>query len=90
MAHELRLRDLRVTTEVPVALEYEGVQLHVGYRLDVLVEEEIVVELEAVRALEPVHQAQLLCYLRLTGKRVGLLMNFHVPVLRDGLERLVL
>ena len=90
LVHELRLRDLQVSTEIPIALEYKGIHLHVGYRLDVLVESKVVVELKAVRALERVHQAQLLSYLRLTGKRVGLLVNFHVPALRDGLKRLVL
>ena len=90
LVHELRLRDLRLSTEVPIALEYKGVQLQVGYRLDILVEDAGVVELKAVRALERVHDAQLLSYLRLTGKPVGLLINFHVPVLRNGLKRLVL
>ncbi|HRE90284.1 MAG TPA: GxxExxY protein [Myxococcota bacterium] len=90
LVHELRLRGLNVSTEVPVALEYKGLQLQVGYRLDVLVEDLIVVELKTVRSLERVHQAQLLSYLRLARKPVGLLINFHVPVLRDGLKRIVL
>lgn len=90
LVHELRLRGLKVDTEVPVALEYKGLQLSVGYRLDVLVEDLIVVELKTVRSLERVHQAQLLSYLRLARKPVGLLINFHVPVLREGLKRIVL
>jgi GxxExxY protein len=90
LVHELRLRDLQVTTEVPIALEYKGVHLPIGYRLDVLVEDQVILELKAVRMLEGVNQAQLLTYLRLTGKPVGLLINFNVAVLRDGLKRLVL
>ena len=61
-----------------------------GYRLDVMVEDAVVVELKTVERFKPVHQAQLLSYLRLSGKRVGLLINFHVPALKDGIKRLVL
>ena len=90
LVHELRLRGLATLTEVPLALEYKGIHLHVGYRLDVVVDDTVVVELKTVERFKPVHQAQLLSYLRLSGRRVGLLINFHVPVLKDGIKRLVL
>jgi GxxExxY protein len=66
------------------------VRLDCGYRIDVLVEDALIVELKAVEALEPIHEAQLLTYLRLSGRHVGLLINFHVPVLKQGLRRMVL
>ena len=87
MAHELRKRGLVVEVQVPVPIVYEGVRLEVGYRLDLLVENRVVVELKAVRKLLPVHQAQLLSYLRLGGYPVGLLLNFHVASMRDGIMR---
>ena len=87
LAHELRLRGLRVETQVPVALEYEGLSLECVYRLDLLVDDSVIVELKAVSKLLPVHEAQLLSYLRLTGYPVGLLMNCHELHLRDGLRR---
>ena len=90
LVHELRLRGLATATEVPLALEYKGIHLHVGYRLDIVVDDAVVVELKTVERFKPVHQAQLLSYLRLSGRRVGLLINFHVPVLKDGIKRLVL
>lgn len=69
---------------------YKGIKLDCGYRVDVLVENLVVVELKAVRFLTTVHEAQLLTYLRLGGWRVGLLINFHVPVLKDGICRRIL
>jgi GxxExxY protein len=71
-------------------LVYKEVRLDVGYRLDLLVEDAVVVEVKAVKALLPVHEAQLLSYLKLSGARVGFLMNFHVRQLRTGLKRMVL
>lgn len=90
LAHELALAGLRHQTQHSLPVEYKGVHLDCGYRIDVLVEESLIVELKAVEALEPIHEAQLLTYLRLSGKHVGLLINFHVPVLRQGLRRMVL
>jgi GxxExxY protein len=90
LAHELQLRDLRFERQVPLPVNYKGVKLDCGYRLDFLVERSVVVELKAVEALHPIHDAQLLTYLRLGGWTVGLLMNFNVPVLKDGIRRLVL
>ena len=74
--------------ELPV--EYKGIRLNVGYRMDLVVKDSVVVELKAVEKLEPIHEAQLLTYLRLSGMRIGLLINFNVPVLKDGIKRFVL
>jgi GxxExxY protein len=75
---------------VALPLEYKGVRVECGYRIDVIVNDEVVVEIKAVDAMHPVFEAQLLTYLKLTGKRVGLLINFNVPVLKDGIIRRVL
>lgn len=71
-------------------LNYKGLVLEVGYRLDLLVGRQVVVEVKAVEALAPVHKAQLLTYMRLASMKVGLLVNFHVPVLRQGIRRVIL
>ena len=88
-AHELRARGLDVRTEVPLPLRYRGVTIDCAYRLDLVVEESVIVEVKASSKLLPVHQAQLLSYLRIAGLRVGLLINFHERHLRDGIKRLV-
>ena len=88
-AHELRKRGLRVETQFPLPVTYDGVRVDLGYRLDLLVENEVVVELKAIETVLPVHKAQLLSYLRLGGKRLGLLINFHVDRLKDGITRLL-
>ena len=89
LAHELRTRNRRVLTQHPLPVEYRGISIEVGYRLDLLVDDVVVVELKAVAKLLPIHEAQLLSYLRLSHRRVGLLINFHVPRLKDGLRRIV-
>jgi GxxExxY protein len=89
LAHELRFRGLNVQSQVPVAIVYEGVQIDVAYRIDLLVNGAVIVELKAIAKLLPVHEAQLLSYLRLGGHRLGLLINFHVLHLKDGIRRLV-
>jgi GxxExxY protein len=89
LAYELRSRGLQVLVQVPMPVTYRGVELELGYRLDLLVEGLVVVELKTVAKLLPIHDAQLLSYLRLGGYRVGLLINFHVPRLKDGIRRLV-
>ena len=89
LAYELRERGQAVETQVPLDLVYKGVVLDAGYRLDLVVEGSVIVELKAVRQLHPIHEAQLLSYLKLSGIKVGLLMNFHVPLLRDGIRRIV-
>jgi GxxExxY protein len=90
LCHELGLRELAYQRQVEIPVSYKGVLVDCGYRLDVVVADKVVVELKAVEALLPVHEAQLLTYLRLSGKRVGLLINFNVDVLRKGIKRRVL
>jgi GxxExxY protein len=90
LLYELVQRGLRVEPEKPMSVVYKGTILDCGYRLDILVERCVIVELKVVERLEPIHAAQLLTYLKLSGHRVGLLINFNVQLLRDGLRRLVL
>lgn len=90
LARELSLRGIAFEREKPLPVEYKGLELDCGYRLDFLVEDRVVLELKAVDRLLPVHEAQLLTYLKLTGCRVGLLINFNVAVLKEGIVRRVL
>jgi len=90
LCRELSLRGINFQKELPLPVEYKGVRLDCGYRVDVLVAELVVVEIKTVEALSPVHDAQLLTYLRLGGWKVGLLVNFNVAVLRDGIHRRIL
>jgi GxxExxY protein len=88
--YELNLRKLPFLLELPVPISYKGLKLDCGYRVDLLVAETVVVEVKAVERIAPVHEAQLLTYLRLGGWKVGLLINFNVSLLRDGIVRRVL
>ena len=89
LVHELRERGLVVRTQVLVPITYKGLRLEQGYRIDVLVEESVVVEIKTVQKLHPIHEAQMLTYLRLSGHSVGLLLNFSVPRMRDGIKHIV-
>ena len=89
LAHELRGRGVLVRTQVPLPIMYDGVAIEVGYRIDMLVADAVIVELKTVGRLLPIHDAQLLSYLRIGNFHAGLLLNFHVPRLRDGIKRLV-
>ena len=89
LAHELRKRGLRVDEQVEVPVIYDGVRLDVGFRIDLLVEGVIVVELKAISNVLPVHEATVLSHLILSHRRVGLLINFHVVHLKDGIKRLM-
>jgi GxxExxY protein len=90
LVYELRKRGLRVDVEVGLPLIYDGVKLaDVGYGIDVLIEHEVVVELKAVEIMAPIFEAQLLHYLKLSRKKIGLLINFKVFHLRDGIKRMV-
>jgi GxxExxY protein len=89
LAHELGLRGLAVRRQVPLPVVYEGLRLDAGYRLDLVVVGAIVVEVKAVEALSRLHEAQLMTYLKLSGCRLGFLMNFNVPLFKDGVRRLV-
>ncbi len=89
LAHELRKRGLKVLTQVTLPVVYDGVKIDAGYRLDLLVEDAVIVELKAVANVLPIHEAQLLSYLKLSGCKLGLLINFHVLHLKDGIKRIV-
>ena len=87
LAYELRKRGLKALTQVALPVVYDDVQLDVGYRLDVLVEDSVIVELKALEHVLPLHEAQLITYLKLSDKRLGLLINFNVLRLKDGFRR---
>ena len=89
LKHELGKRGLRVETQVWVPVVYDGLEIEGGYKIDRLVEDSVIVELKVVEQILPIHRAQLLSYLKLTHKEVGLLINFNVVHLRDGIRRLV-
>jgi GxxExxY protein len=90
LKYELEKRGLEVRSEIPVPVVYDGRQLvDVGYRMDLLVNNEVIIEIKAVEAVAPVHQAQLLSYLKHSKRRVGLLLNFNVMHMKDGIHRRV-
>jgi GxxExxY protein len=89
LCRELELCDIRYDYQQPWPLEYKGIRLDHGCQIDLAVEDAVIVEIKSVKALAPVHEAQLITYLKLTGIRVGLLINFNVAVLKEGLKRLV-
>jgi GxxExxY protein len=86
---ELTQAGLQFERQVPLPVIYKGVKLDCGYRIDIVVENLVIVEIKAIEKILPVHEAQLLSYLKLYNKKVGLLINFHVPILKSGLKRLV-
>ena len=90
LAYELMQRGLRVEKQKELPVVYSGVHLDCGYRIDLLVESVVIVELKAVDTLAPIHEAQLLSYLKLSGCKIGLLINFNVEILKDGIRRRVL
>jgi len=90
LCHELHLRKLLFRRQLDLPVQYKGLKLDCGYRIDLLVNDSVIVELKAVPRLLPVHEAQLVTYLRLSGKRVGLLINFNVAALKNGIVRRVL
>ncbi|MBX3414706.1 MAG: GxxExxY protein [Pirellulales bacterium] len=89
LCYELSLRGLQCDRQVPLPVQYKSVRLDCGYKIDIVVEQRVIVELKTVDKLLPIHEAQLITYLRLSGHQLGLLLNFNVPVLKDGLKRLV-
>jgi GxxExxY protein len=89
LCHELTLRNLAFERQIDVPVIYKGVRLDCGYRLDILVEQQIVLEIKCVQEVLPVHKAQLMTNLKLMDKRVGMLMNFNVPVMKDAILRRV-
>ena len=90
LARELQLKDIPYRYEWPFPLDYKGLRMKCGYRVDLLVADAVVVETKSIEAIAPVHEAQLLTYMRLGGWKVGLLINFNVLVLRNGIRRKVL
>ena len=88
LVHELRKRSLHVETQVTLPVVYENVRLDAGYRIDLLVENEVFVELKSVEAFHPIHEAQVISYLKLSGKKLGLLINFNVKLLKNGIKRI--
>ena len=90
LAHELTEREVPFERQWPLPVAYKSQLIDCGYRTDLLVDDQVIVELKSVDAIAPVHEAQLMTYLRLSQKRVGLLINFNVEVLRDGIKRRVL
>ena len=89
LCRELSLRRVEFRRQVPLPVTYKGIKLDFGYKLDVVVEDQVVLELKSVAATTPLHEAQLLTYLRLSGKKVGLLMNFNTVLMKDGIKRMV-
>jgi GxxExxY protein len=89
MAYELEKRGLRVVRQQPIPIVYEAVHLQEGFRADLIVEDIVIVELKSIEAVAAVHKKQVLTYLRLSGKRVGLLINFNVELINEGITRLV-
>ena len=89
LAHDLKRRGLKVKRQVPVAIIYDDIKFDEGFRADLIVEEKIIVELKSVEKVIPVHKKQLLTYLRLADKRLGLLINFGSELIRDGISRVV-
>ena len=90
LAKELALRNLSVERQKPVPVVYKDVKLECGYRIDLLVENRVVVELKSIESLAAIHEAIILTYLRLSGRRLGLLINFNVNVLKDGIKRYII
>lgn len=90
LIHELNKRHLRTASQISLPVFYDGVTIDLGYRIDLLVEDQVIVELKAVEKLHPVHKAQLLSYLKLSKKHLGLLLNFGELHLKDGIERVIL
>jgi GxxExxY protein len=89
LAHELRKAHLSIVTEMVLPVRYEGVHLDCGFRLDIIAMDEVILEIKSVKKLAPIHEAQLLTYLRLTGYPAGLLLNFNVPLLKQGIKRVL-
>ncbi len=89
LAHELRDRGLRVARQVPIAIEYRGMRFDEAFRADLLVEDLLIVELKSIEATRPVHTKQLLTYLRLSHRKLGLLINFGAPLIKQGITRVV-
>lgn len=89
LEHELVKEGLKVKTQVALPVVYDGLRLDAGYRIDMLVEDAVIVELKSIESLHPIHEAQVISYLKLSGKKIGLLINFNVKLLKGGIKRLI-
>jgi GxxExxY protein len=89
LCHELRLKGIKFESEKPLAVNYKGYYLDCGYRMDIVIENELIIELKAVESIKPIHEAQMISYLKLSGLRQGFLINFNVGILKDGLTSFV-
>lgn len=90
LCHQLSLENVKHRAQVELPISFRGLAIEAGLRLDLLVEDSVVIELKAVERLLPIHEAQLLTYMKLSGLRLGFLLNFNTPMLRDGIKRMVL
>jgi GxxExxY protein len=90
LAHEFKIEGMPFKLQHPLPVEYKGIKLDCGYRIDLLVANSLIVELKSVENVLPIHQAQLLTYMKLSGIKIGLLMNFNVKYMKDGIKRMVL
>lgn len=90
LQYELSVSGLHALKQIPMPLVYKEKKLDIGYRIDLLVEDKVIIEVKSVDALNPVHQAQIMTYLKLSGCRIGLLINFNVQFLKDGIKRIIL
>ncbi|MGB7572417.1 MAG: GxxExxY protein [Thermodesulfobacteriota bacterium] len=89
LCHELRLREIVYERQKPLAINYKQVRLDCGYRLDLVVEDKVILELKSCERIEDIHKAQLLTYLKLSGLQLGLILNFNVPIMKEGIVRVV-
>jgi GxxExxY protein len=89
LVHELKKRGIKVQQQVALPVIYDDLHLEAGFRLDLLIEEKVIIELKSVERLLPIHKAQVLTYLKLSGHRLAFLINFNVPLIKDGIERIV-
>ncbi len=90
LCHEFTLRGISFKRQKPLPIEYKSIKLDCGYRIDIVVEDKVILELKCADSITPLHEAQLLTYLRLSGVKIGLILNFHVSFMRDGVKRMVL
>ena len=89
LAHELTKRGHHIERQRPQPIVYDGMEIEVGYRIDILVDDHVIIELKAVEQILPIHNAEVITYLKLSGKTLGLLINFNVPLIKQGIKRIV-
>lgn len=89
LVYELRKHDLIVAKQKPLPLVYEEIKLEIGYRVDIMIENKVIIEVKSVEALNDVHKAQVITYLKLSGCKLGMLINFNVPLIKNGIKRIV-